>query len=75
MGVKEPMKKSLIIGLFCFTIFLLTYTGGMLATVSQALPNVTVTPSKQTSFGTMQVSPCGGGDAGGGGRPGSHPWV
>lgn len=64
------MRKSIIVGLLCLAIFLAAYVGGIIAAIPQTISYVAGTATKFISFGALGISPCDGGDEGGGGRPG-----
>jgi len=64
------MRKSIIVGLLCLAIFLAAYVGGTIAAIPQTISYVAGTATKFVSLNTIGISPFGGGDEGGPGRPG-----
>jgi len=63
------MRKNIIVGLLCLALFLAAYVGGIIAAVPQTISPVAGTTTESTSFGALEISPCGGGDEGGPAKP------
>jgi hypothetical protein len=65
------MNRNVAFGLLCLVIFLAAYVGGSLVIVQGAFTQAPRAVTNRTGFNTITITPCGGGDSGGGGRPGS----
>lgn len=64
------MRKSIIVWLLCSAVLLAAYVGGIVTTIQETIMYIAGTATDFMSFSVLGISPCGGGDEGGGGRPG-----
>ena len=64
------MKKGVVLGFVFLVMFFAAFAGGLLVLVPQAFVQVASPVIGRASLNQI-MTPCGGGDPGGGGRPGS----
>lgn len=64
------MRRSIIAGLLCLALFFTAYVGGMVTAAPRSIIQVSTRGVGCVNVNQPRISFCGGGDEGGGGRPG-----
>jgi uncharacterized membrane protein YgcG len=65
------MRRSVIVGLLCLASLFAAYVGGLVVVAPRTVNQISVRGGDSVNTSQPGGSLCGGGDEGGGGRPGT----